>query len=194
MDLLRCARTILDKDALILLMVLLVHLIIFITPSLYPLAKPAFLSREILAANLLVDSIDRRMPPVPQKTLGSSLSSEDSKVVVPVVSVASNPEAGAPSSSLMSKDIQSREKFANPRPPYPLASRRMGEQGAVDLQLCLSHQGHVESVIVMKSSGYGRLDQSALETIKTWKFSALEVIKAPASDCYRLPISFRLEV
>jgi TonB family protein len=193
MDLLRWARTILDKDALILLIVLLMHLMVLIAASLYPLAKPDFLSREILAANLLVDSIDRHMPPVPQKTLGSSLSSKDSKVAVPPVSAASNPETGVPSSSLMSKDIQSREKFANPRPPYPLASRRLGEQGAVDLQLCLSQQGHVESVVVIKSSGYGRLDQSALETIKTWKFLALEVMKAPVSDCYRLPIYFRLE-
>jgi protein TonB len=93
----------------------------------------------------------------------------------------------------MGKGIQSREQFSNPRPPYPLASRRMGEQGAVDLQLCLSQRGDVESVAVIKSSGYRRLDQSALETVKTWKFSALEMVTAPLSDCYRLPIQFRLE-
>ena len=192
MNLLRCIRTILDKDALIILMVLLMHLMIFLAVILYPPVKPAFLSREILTVNLLLDSIDRRIPSVPQKILGLSLNSKDSKVAVPSISVASNPETRV-SSSLISKDIQSREKFVNPKPPYPLASRRLGEQGAVDLQLCLSHQGYVESVIVIKSSGYGRLDQSALETIKTWKFLALEMVEVPSSDCYRLPIYFRLE-
>ena len=193
MDLLGRARTVLNKDVLILLTVLGIHCIIFLAAGLYPPINPSFFSREILTVNLLVDLIDRRTPSVPQKTLGLSLSSKNPKVEAPSISEASNLELGVHSSSLMDKDIQSREKFGNPRPPYPLASRRMGEQGAVDLQLCLSHQGHIESVVVMKSSGYGRLDQSALETIKTWKFLALEMVKVPSSDCYRLPIHFRLE-
>ena len=184
---------ILNKDVLTILMVVSIHLIFFLAMGLYPQARPVLLSREILTLNLLVDSGDRRMPPLPTKTLGLSLSPKDSTAVAAVISTAGNPESISSPSSLMGKDIRSREKFANPRPPYPLASRRMGEQGAVDLQLCLGYQGHVESVAVIKSSGYGRLDQSAVETIKTWKFSALEMVKVPMPDCYRLPIHFRLE-
>lgn len=193
MDLLRCTGTKLNKDACILLMVLLMHFTIFLAASLYPLAKPPFFSREILTVDLLVDSSNRRISPVPKKTLGLSHSSKDSKVADPSVSAASKPEAEVRTSSTANKDLQSRAKFGNLRPPYPLASRRMGEQGAVDLRLCLSHQGQIESVVVIKSSGYGRLDQSALETIKTWKFLALEMLKVPSSDCYRLPIHFKLE-
>ena len=193
MDLLRSVRTIFDKDALIILMVLSIHLMFFLAVCLYPQGSPVLLSRDIVTLNLLADSSVQRMPSLPTKTLGLSLSPKDSTVAVTSISVAGNAGSKSPSSSLMGKDIQLREKYANPRPPYPLASRRMGEQGAVDLQLCLSHQGYVESVMVIKSSGYGRLDQSAVETIKTWKFSAVEMVKAPLSDCYRLPIHFRLE-
>ncbi len=190
----RSVRMIFDKDVLTILIVLSMHSILFLAAGLYPQARSVLSSREIIAINLLVDSGDRHIPALPKKTLGLNLSSKDSTVAAISISTAGHSDSTSPSSSLIGKDIESREQFANPRPPYPLASRRMGEQGAVDLQLCLSQQGHVESVSVMKSSGYWRLDQSAVETIKTWKFSALETVTAPLSDCYRLPIHFRLEV
>ncbi|CAM3637095.1 energy transducer TonB [Polynucleobacter arcticus] len=193
MDLLRSARMKLNRNAVVILLVISMHLVLFHAVSLYPRANPVLLSKDIITLNLFVDSSDRRIPSIPIKTLGFNLSPKDSKLTTSSISVVSDSESKSPSSSLASKGIQAREKFVNPRPPYPLASRRMGEQGAVDLQVCLSHRGNVESVVVMKSSGHQRLDQSALETIKTWKFSALEIVKAPSSDCYRLPIHFRLE-
>lgn len=190
---LRSVRLIFHKDALTILVVLCMHLILFLAAGLYLKDRSVLLSREIITLNLLVDSSDRHIPAPPKKTLGLSLSPKDSTVEAISISATGYSDSTLPSPSSVGKDIQSREQFPNPRPPYPLASRRMGEQGAVDLQLCLSQQGHVESVAVIKSSGYRRLDQSAVETIKTWKFSALEIVTAPSSDCYRLPIYFRLE-
>lgn len=181
------------KDALTILVVLSIHLMILLAASLYTQTHSVLLSREIMTLNLLVDSSERHVYAPPKKTLGLSLSSKDATVAALSMLTAGHADFTLPSPSLMGKDIKSREQFSNPRPPYPLASRRMGEQGAVDLQLCLNQQGHVESVAVMKSSGYRRLDQSAVETIKTWKFSALEIVTEPISDCYRLPIHFRLE-
>ena len=182
------------KDVLTILVVLSMHLMLLLAASLYTQTHSVLLSREIMTLNLLVDSSDQHIPAPPKKTLGLHLSTKDSTVAVISILTTGQTDSTSPSPSLMNKDIQLREQFQNPRPPYPLASRRMGEQGAVDLQLCLSQQGHVESVAVIKSSGYRRLDQSAVETIKTWKFSALERVAAPSSDCYRLPIHFRLEV
>lgn len=193
-DLLRSLRMIFHKDALTVLVVLSMHLMLLLAASLYTETHSVSLSREIITLNLLVDSSDRHMPAPPKKTLGLSLGTKDSTVAAISILTTGQADVTSSSPSLMGKDIQSREQFPNPRPPYPLASRRMGEQGAVDLQLCLSQQGHVESVAVIKSSGYGRLDQSAVETVKTWKFSALETAVLPLSDCYRLPIHFRLEV
>jgi TonB family protein len=191
--LLRSIRMKLHKDVITILVVLSMHLMLLLAASLYTQTHSVLLSREIMTLNLLVDSSDGHIPTTPKKTLGLSIDSKDSTVAAISVSTAGQSDSTSPSSSLMGKGIQSREQFSNPRPPYPLASRRMGEQGAVDLQLCLSQQGDVESVAVIKSSGYRRLDQSALETVKTWKFSALEMVTAPSSDCYRLPIQFRLE-
>ncbi|MCF8189760.1 MAG: energy transducer TonB [Polynucleobacter sp.] len=91
------------------------------------------------------------------------------------------------------KIFRDRDIFFNPKPIYPLISRRMREQGAVQLKLCIHGRGHVESVWLTKSSGYQNLDRSAMEGVKEWKFSALESKDQAVSHCYHLPVHFRLE-
>ena len=197
---LRSTRRIFDKDALVILIVISVHLIIFLTAGLYQRATPILLTRDVITLDLLENSKSQRASSRIKQALDLSLApkdtkdTKDTKVSVSLSSVATSSSPIAPPSSLRSQGIQARNQFTNPKPPYPLVSRRMGEQGAVDLRLCLTYQGQIESVSVIKSSGYKRLDSSALETVKTWKFSPLEMVDASSNDCYRLPIHFKLEV
>ena len=191
---LRSTRRIFDKDALVILIVISIHLIIFLTAGLYQRATPILLTRDVVTLDLLENSKSQRASSRIKQALDLSLDPKDIKVSVSLSSVATSSSAIAPPSSLRSQGIQARNQLANPKPPYPLVSRRMGEQGAVDLRLCLTYQGQIESVSVIKSSGYKRLDSSALETVKTWKFSPIEMVEASSSDCYRLPIHFKLEV
>jgi len=86
-----------------------------------------------------------------------------------------------------------RSAYFNPKPPYPLLSRRMGEQGGVDLKLCIDKRGLVETIHLTKSSGHQKLDQSAMETVKTWRFPALNAGMETALNCYHLPIHFTLQ-
>jgi len=195
--LLRGTRRIFDKDALVILIVISIHLIIFLTAGLYQRATPILLTRDVITLDLLENSKSQRASSRIKQALDLSLDpkdTKDTKVSVSLSSVATSSSPIAPPSLLRNQGIQARNQFANPKPPYPLVSRRMGEQGAVDLRLCLTYQGQIESVSVIKSSGYKRLDSSALETVKTWKFSPLEMVEASSSDCYRLPIHFKLEV
>lgn len=90
-------------------------------------------------------------------------------------------------------NLSERNIHSNPKPPYPLASKRLGEQGAVKLSLCIDRLGTVEIVSMVNSSGYEKLDRSALETVRTWKFAAIEIEDQSLSHCYLLPIHFRLE-
>jgi len=92
------------------------------------------------------------------------------------------------------KTFRDRDIFINPKPIYPLLSRRMREQGAVHLKLCINGRGDVESVLVEKSSGYEKLDRSAMDGIRQWKFSALEAQDQKIPHCYQLPVHFRLEM
>ena len=194
---LRGTRRIFDKDALVILIVISIHLIIFLTAGLYQRATPILLTRDVITLDLLENSKSQRASSRIKQALDLSLDpkdTKDTKVSVSLSSVATSSSPIAPPSLLRNQGIQARNQFANPKPPYPLVSRRMGEQGAVDLRLCLTYQGQIESVSVIKSSGYKRLDSSALATVKTWKFSPLEMVEASSSDCYRLPIHFKLEV
>lgn len=54
-------------------------------------------------------------------------------------------------------------------PNYPLQSKRFNEQGKVLLRVELGEDGRVAEVVVKTSSGYRRLDNAALEAVKTWR-------------------------
>jgi protein TonB len=52
-------------------------------------------------------------------------------------------------------------------PTYPAMSRRRGETGRAIVQFILSASGRIENVELKKSSGYERLDQAALDAIRS---------------------------
>ena len=80
----------------------------------------------------------------------------------------------------------------NPKPPYPLMSRRLNEEGKVVLNVCVSLTGLVEKLKLEKTSGYQRLDDIALETVKNWKFIPAKNHHRDINACYLLPVQFIL--
>lgn len=61
--------------------------------------------------------------------------------------------------------------LSNPKPPYPMASRKMGEEGTVLLRVQVSEAGRPLQVLIDQSSGYARLDRAARETVaNSWRF------------------------
>ncbi|NOU01841.1 MAG: energy transducer TonB [Gallionella sp.] len=54
-------------------------------------------------------------------------------------------------------------------PHYPMASKRMNEQGKAVLRVELGEDGKVANAMVKASSGFARLDEAALAAIKTWR-------------------------
>ena len=81
----------------------------------------------------------------------------------------------------------------NPAPPYPPLARRMGEQGRVVLRVLVNTEGAAERVDLRQSSGSPRLDESALETVKRWKFVPARQGDQPVSAWVLVPISFSLQ-
>lgn len=53
-------------------------------------------------------------------------------------------------------------------PAYPPQSRRMREEGSVDVLLELDVNGYVANARVARSSGHPRLDAAALEAVRQW--------------------------
>jgi protein TonB len=81
----------------------------------------------------------------------------------------------------------------NPAPPYPSQSRRRGEEGKVILRVLVSKEGAALQVEIDTSSGSSRLDESALNTVRQWRFIPASRGGAAIDSWVLVPILFRLE-
>ena len=81
----------------------------------------------------------------------------------------------------------------NPRPNYPLAAKRRGDQGTVLLRVMVSADGHAANVGLEKSSGFPSLDEAALSAVKSWRFvpakQGTQTVEAPVV----VPLVFKLD-
>lgn len=81
----------------------------------------------------------------------------------------------------------------NPAPPYPAASREQGEQGRVVLLIHVDTAGRPAGVQIIESSGYPRLDEAALTTVRRWTFAPARVAAVPVASSVKVPIRFVLD-
>ena len=81
----------------------------------------------------------------------------------------------------------------NPSPAYPAVSKRMGEQGKVFLRVYINEQGQPEKIEIKQSSGYDRLDEAALNTVRNWKFVPGKRNGVPEAMWHIVPINFVLK-
>jgi len=88
----------------------------------------------------------------------------------------------------------SRQAVHKPKPPYPMMSKKLREQGLVVVRLCVNDQGIVGESSISRSSGFQSLDQSALKTLTQWRFTPTVVNGAiSSSQCFQTPVQFSLE-
>ena len=83
--------------------------------------------------------------------------------------------------------------FSNPKPPYPPVSRRMAEEGTVLLSVHIRTDGQVDEVKLKRSSGFSRLDGSAIRTIRKWRYVPAKRNGQPIPCWYTQPIRFSLD-
>ena len=81
----------------------------------------------------------------------------------------------------------------NPKPLYPQEARNKGYQGRVLLQVEVLPNGRVGEVEVKESSGYETLDESALITVKKWRFIPATKGGVPCPCWVNVPITFQLQ-
>lgn len=80
----------------------------------------------------------------------------------------------------------------NPRPPYPPLSLRLGEQGKVVLRVYIEVDGTASRAEVGTSSGYERLDQTAVQTALRWRYVPGKRAGVPEAMWANVPIVFEL--
>jgi protein TonB len=80
-----------------------------------------------------------------------------------------------------------------PAPVYPLASRRLREQGEVLLKVEIGADGHARQVLVTRSSGSPRLDNAALVAVRAARFKPYTENGQALVVWTTVPIQFELE-
>ncbi|MGH7197568.1 MAG: TonB family protein [Candidatus Omnitrophota bacterium] len=81
----------------------------------------------------------------------------------------------------------------NPPPLYPEAARRLGQEGLVVLEVRVSRSGLPDTVEVKQSSGYRLLDETAVKSVRRWKFHPARIGTLPIESVVEVPIRFQLK-
>ena len=112
--------------------------------------------------------------------------------VAPIAPAPPAPSAPAPAPKveLPSSDA---EYLHNPKSEYPRISRQRNEQGKVVVSVFIGTDGTAQKAEIKVSSGYERLDQAALATVKSWRYVPGKRGGVPEAMWFNVPINFVLE-
>jgi periplasmic protein TonB len=80
----------------------------------------------------------------------------------------------------------------NPKPPYPPISRLSGEEGTVLLRVYVNADGTVGKLELQHTSGFFRLDRSAMDTVTNWRFTPAHQGNQAIAAWVVIPVSFNL--
>jgi len=100
------------------------------------------------------------------------------------------PAAAEPTAT---QPLYSADYLRNPKPRYPLVSRRMGEEGLVTLRVYVTSAGEPRQVQLKESCGFPRLDQAAQEVVWNWRFVPARRGDSPVDAWVVVPIRFTLK-
>jgi len=152
----------------------------------------------------------RLWPSVRTRTLADrriSLAALDTPTVVPVngpmvatiaktsIVPQDRPEPKLPRDSIADRKALRKtvRLIKSERPPYPQVARQQGWEGTVVLRINIGPGGNVETVATQKSTGFDALDESAAESVKTWRFDPARDGEFRVSTVVDLPVRFDLD-
>jgi protein TonB len=181
-------------------LVVLLHLSVFAGYLLQP-EMPAVLVNEmsISFANIQMQQADITLPPVPKiKPKPKEIEPEPFPADEPAVKEVPPPEqqqtVSPPSPVQLDAEPDYKADYLNnPRPPYPMVAQRMGYNGKVVLNVEVLAEGKAGQVLLHQSSGHEILDNAALQTVKTWKFSPAKRFGQPITRWFLVPVKFNLK-
>jgi protein TonB len=82
----------------------------------------------------------------------------------------------------------------NPKPNYPLAAKRRGMEGVVELMVLVDEKGAPVTVDVKHSSGFTVLDREALKAVAQWRFEPAHRGGVAVAGEVVVPVRFQLEM
>jgi protein TonB len=131
------------------------------------------------------------LPPPPVMAAAADAPATSSFAVAPQPTRAS-PTETAPAPVPVTSARFDADYLHNPKPVYPMFSRRNGEEGKVQLRVRVGADGAALEVEVRQSSGFPRLDAAAREAVLKWRFVPAKRGDEPIESWVGVPIVFSL--
>ena len=175
----------------------------FFTPAPSPLAAPVSpppAPKAVSIPNTPPSPLTQAQPAQPD-TLATTSPVTSAPPVATATAVESTPVAlpnvseTAPTTLAMA-NTEADYKAAylnNPRPPYPLSAARQGAEGRVLLVAEVLPDGRAGRVSLEKSSGHALLDASAMNTVRSWRFTPARKDGVVTTQAVLIPIDFTLQ-
>jgi periplasmic protein TonB len=133
------------------------------------------------------------LPPAPDAPTGVVEPQPAPPPVTAPVAVAPAPPAPPPPPPKVELPSSSADYLQNPKPVYPAASKRLGEQGKVVVRVQIGVDGTALATELKTSSGYERLDRAAVETVRKWRYVPGKRAGVPEAMWFDVPIHYVLE-
>jgi protein TonB len=146
-----------------------------VEPTPKPKPKPVIEAPPSERAITQEETPQEESAPPPQQPVSTPLAEE-------------NDTMGAP----VTPPREDAHQLNNPRPAYPSLSRRLREQGTVLLEILIEPDGSVGEVRIKESSGFKRLDDTAVKAVKQWKYTPAKRGNEPIAYWYLQPLEFSL--
>jgi protein TonB len=96
-----------------------------------------------------------------------------------------------PDPVVLGPQLDARYPFTEP--PYPTSEIRMGHEGTVWLRVQILPSGRVGAVEIERSSGFVRLDESAMREARTWRMKPGTHDGVATAMWTVVPIKFQLK-
>lgn len=122
--------------------------------------------------------------PAPAAQTAPTVTAAAAPAAPPTPAPAASPRIELPSSQA--------DYLNNPKPPYPPLSKRLREEGKVILRVLIETDGTAAKAEIRTSSGYDRLDQTALQTVLRWRYVPGKRNGAPEAMWFNIPLTFQL--
>jgi periplasmic protein TonB len=127
-------------------------------------------------------------PPAPLPPITAPVAAAPSPA--PASPAAAAPAPPAPKIELPRGDA---DYLNNPKPPYPPVSKRLGEQGRVVVRVFVGEDGAPQKTELRTSSGFERLDATAVATVMRWRFRPGTRGGQPEAMWINVPMDFKLD-
>jgi periplasmic protein TonB len=131
----------------------------------------------------------------PSDSAASASASAAATASPPSIAPSAPPPAAAaqpPQNAKVELPLSDAAYLSNPAPPYPPLSRSLGEQGLVEVQVMVGADGKPEQALLKTSSGFERLDKTAVATAMRWRYVPGKRGGVPEAMWATVPMRFSL--